>query len=63
MKINILKGLSTEKSNLDFWKSNLKLLFSVQSAAEYIGESGKGGERNMKRARREKIYEKSMRIV
>ena len=34
-----------------------------RSAAEYIRESGEGGERNMKRARREKIYEKRIRIV
>ena len=34
-----------------------------RSEAEYIGESGEGGKRNMKRAWREKIYEKSMRIV
>ncbi len=34
-----------------------------RSSAEYIGESGEGGERNMERARREKIYEKSMLIV
>ncbi len=33
-----------------------------RSTVEYIGESGKGSKRNMRRARREKIYEESMRI-
>ncbi len=33
-----------------------------RNVVEYIGESGKGGERNMKREQQEKIYETSMHI-
>ncbi len=46
-----------------YWRERREQKINRPPLKEYIGEIGEGGERNMKRELRKKIYENSMRFV